>query len=62
MILLSMILSQSIRHPRPEDERINVPAINPYYWRYRMHLGIEALAASDSFSRKLRRLLEATGR
>ena len=34
----------------------------PFYWRYRMHLGIDELAAADGFNRKLRRLLEATGR
>jgi 4-alpha-glucanotransferase len=57
-----LAMDESIRHPRPEEERINVPAIIPFYWRYRMHLGIDALAASDGFNRKLRRLLEATGR
>lgn len=57
-----LAMDESIRHPRPEEERINVPAIIPFYWRYRMHLEIDALAASDGFNRKLRRLLEATGR
>ena len=57
-----LAMDESVRHPRPEDERINVPAIIPYYWRYRMHLGIDGLVAADGFNRKLRRLLEVTGR
>ena len=32
---------------KPEDERINVPAISPYYWRYRMKVTLEALLADD---------------
>jgi 4-alpha-glucanotransferase len=43
-------------------ERINVPAIIPYYWRYRMRLGIDQLAVADGFNRKLRRLIESAGR
>lgn len=32
---------------KAEDERINVPAISPYYWRYRMKVTLEALLADD---------------
>jgi 4-alpha-glucanotransferase len=57
-----LAMDESIRHPRPEEERINVPAIIPFYWCYRMHLGIDTLAAAEGFNRKLCRLLEMTGR
>ena len=50
---------------RREDvaaERINVPAIPNYYWRYRMHLTLERLQKADSFNAELRRLVEQSGR
>lgn len=31
----------------PDDERINVPAISPFYWRYRMHIDLEDLLEND---------------
>ncbi len=53
-----LAIDESIRHPQPEAERINVPAIMPYYWRYRMHLGLDELAAADGFNHKLARLVK----
>jgi 4-alpha-glucanotransferase len=50
------------RHPKPEAERINVPAIMPYYWRFRMHLGLDELAAADGLNRKLARLVKMSNR
>ena len=46
----------------PSDERINVPAIPRYYWRYRMHLTLEELVANDKLSGALRGMVEGTGR
>jgi 4-alpha-glucanotransferase len=57
-----LAIDESLRHPNPEAERINIPAITPYYWRYRMHLGIEELAAADAFNAEVSRLLDACGR
>ncbi|MES2658535.1 MAG: 4-alpha-glucanotransferase [Verrucomicrobiota bacterium] len=57
-----LAMDETIRHPNPEEERINVPAIIPFYWRYRMHLGLDELAAADGFNRKLQRLIEAARR
>ncbi|MEY3897111.1 MAG: 4-alpha-glucanotransferase [Verrucomicrobiota bacterium] len=57
-----LAMDESIRHPEPEAERINVPAIMPYYWRYRMHLGLDELAAADGFNRKLAGFIAAAGR
>lgn len=47
---------------RPEDERINVPAISPYYWRYRMKVTLESLAADETFTRELHELITSTSR
>ncbi|MGD7653796.1 MAG: 4-alpha-glucanotransferase [Verrucomicrobiales bacterium] len=55
-------MDEQLRHPEPEAERINVPAIHPYYWRYRMHFGLEELAGASGFRERVRRLLELTGR
>jgi 4-alpha-glucanotransferase len=51
-----------LRHPVAAAERINVPAIPRHYWRYRMHLTIEALLAAREFSRSVAELVEASGR
>ena len=57
-----LAIDEKIRHPDPEAERINVPAIMPYYWRYRMHLGLEDLLAAKPFNTDLTRLLATSGR
>jgi 4-alpha-glucanotransferase len=57
-----LAIDESLRHPDPDAERINVPAIMPYYWRYRMHLGLDELAAADEFNQRLARLISAAGR
>ena len=57
-----LAIDEAIRHPDPEAERINVPAIMPFYWRYRMHLGLDELAAAEGFNRNLTRLIRASGR
>ena len=57
-----LAIDESIRHPDRDAERINVPSIMPYYWRYRMHLGIEELAAADGFNHQLADLISASGR
>lgn len=57
-----LAMDETIRHRDPEAERINVPAIMPFYWRYRMHLGIDELAKAGDFNRNLIRLIHAAGR
>lgn len=57
-----LAIDADIRHPNPEDERINVPAIAQYYWRYRFHLSVEDLLAADAFNGKLQQMLRASGR
>ena len=46
----------------PADERINIPAIQHHYWRYRMHCTLESLIANDKFNSHIRTLVEAAAR
>jgi 4-alpha-glucanotransferase len=57
-----LAIDEDLRHPDPDAERINVPAIKHHPWRYRMHLDLAELAAADTFNAKLARLLESAGR
>lgn len=52
----------SLRHPDPTAERINVPAIPDHPWRYRMHLPLEKLATAHDWNEKIAHLLQETGR
>lgn len=51
-----------LRRENPMEERINVPAIMPYYWRYRMHLSLENLLGQDGFNGMMYDLLHRSGR
>ncbi len=57
-----LAMDELLRHPQPEAERINVPAIMPFYWRYRMHLGLDELADAGDFNGKLARIIHSAGR
>ena len=57
-----LAIDEKLRHPDPDAERINVPANPRHYWRYRMHLGIEELAAAEGFNSGIKRLLRSCGR
>ena len=57
-----LAIDEGLRHPDPEAERINVPAIARHKWNYRMHLGLDELVAADGFNSRLTRMLEAAGR
>ena len=46
----------------PSDERINVPAIPRYYWRYRMHLPIETLIGESAFNDRMKGMIRGAGR
>ena len=52
-----LAISASLRSPHPEREQINDPSNSEQYWRYRMHLTIEKLAAATDFGEKLRALV-----
>jgi 4-alpha-glucanotransferase len=52
----------ALRRLNPNDERINVPANSRHYWRYRMHLTVEQLAAAKEFNDTLTDMIASSGR
>ena len=57
-----LAIDGKLRYAKPEEERINVPAICPWYWRYRMHLSLEDLLAQDAFNEKVLSMVKGSGR
>ncbi len=57
-----MGIDKGIRRDNPHEERINVPAIPKYYWRYRMHITLEQLLEADSFNTDLLKSVKDSGR
>ena len=55
-------MDEALRRPDVASERINVPAISGYYWRYRMHLTLEKLQTAEAFNQKLKALVQDSGR
>jgi 4-alpha-glucanotransferase len=55
-------MDELLRRPDVNAERINVPAIPNFYWRYRMHLTLEELQAADGFNERLKALVHGSGR
>ena len=55
-------IDEKLRNPKPEDERINVPANPKHYWRYRMHLPISELKKAKALNERLQRLIADSGR
>ena len=52
----------NIRRADVDTERINVPALPNFYWRYRLHLTLEKLQTATEFNFKLAQLLREHGR
>ena len=57
-----MSIDGKLRRNDPRDEQINVPANPRHYWRYRMHLTVEALLAHTDFNANVREKIKACGR
>jgi len=57
-----LAMSDELKNPDFESERINVPANPQHYWRYRMHIPIEQLLDYEAFNSHLKLLMEITGR
>jgi 4-alpha-glucanotransferase len=55
-------MNEKIRRENPNEERINVPAIPKYYWRYRMHLTLEELIKQKEFNEELKGYVVNSGR
>lgn len=58
--LLSM--DGALRRQDPREEQINVPANPRHYWRYRMHMTLDALQGAEGFNNHLRTMLAQSGR
>ena len=57
-----LAMYERVRLADADAERINIPANPRHYWRYRMHLNIEDLAADKAFMHNIKELLYQSGR
>lgn len=57
-----LAINEHLRLPDANAERINIPANPKHYWRYRMHLSIEDLAANKEFMDSVTELVAQSGR
>ena len=57
-----LAINEHLRLPDANAERINIPANHKHYWRYRMHLSIEDLAANREFMDSVTELVAQSGR
>ncbi len=57
-----LAMDEELRSDDIEGERINVPAIIPFYWRWRMEIPIENLATQEGFNGKLKEMVAEAGR
>ena len=55
-------MDEILRNPDEDAERINIPAVFPHYWRYRMHLNIAELMQQTAFTARLKEKHAAAGR
>lgn len=55
-------MDDALRNPNEDIERINVPAIFPHYWRYRMHINISELQSRKDFTENLKNKHQDAGR
>ena len=57
-----MGIDSKLRREDPAEERINIPAIPRYYWRYRMHIPLEQLLKAADFNKELLSYITLSGR
>ena len=57
-----LAMDGELRSADIEGERINVPGITPFYWRWRMEIPIGKLAGAEGFNEKLRDMVAEAGR
>ncbi|MDE6715131.1 MAG: hypothetical protein K2J74_01470, partial [Muribaculaceae bacterium] len=51
-----------IRRDNAKEEQINIPANPRHYWRYRMHIALEALLKEKGFNSQLHSKIKQSGR
>lgn len=49
-----LFLTPETTHPNAEMERINIPAIFPHYWKYRMQMTLEELVGNEKLTEVVR--------
>lgn len=57
-----MSMDEALRYPDVNYERINIPSDPHNYWRYRMHLTLEALMSNSDLNHKIRSMIERSDR
>lgn len=55
-------MNEALRSEDPEQERINNPAINPFYWKFRMRFTLEHLLKEKEFNHALKEYIRGSGR
>jgi len=55
-------IDERLRNPQVASERINNPSNPHHYWRWRMHVSIDALEQEKTYTEHLRNLIQRTGR
>ncbi len=55
-------ISEEIRRPNPNEERINVPSNSKSSWRYRLHMNMEDLLEKEEFNAELKNFITQSGR
>jgi 4-alpha-glucanotransferase len=55
-------ISENLRRPNPDEERINLPSDPENHWKYRMHLTLEDLIKQTAFNTELQAYITASGR
>jgi 4-alpha-glucanotransferase len=55
-------ISEKLRHPDVNAERINIPANFPHFWNYRMHILLEDLQKEIEFNDELAEMIYRSGR
>lgn len=55
-------MNEELRQADYKSERINNPANNKHYWRYRMHISLEELLTNKNFSEELCDYMRQSGR
>jgi 4-alpha-glucanotransferase len=57
-----LAIDDNLRYKDTREERINIPANPQHYWRYRMHMSIEALVKEKDFNQRVLSKVKDSGR
>jgi 4-alpha-glucanotransferase len=57
-----LAMHEDLRSQDIRGERINVPSITPFYWKWRMEITIEKLANESGFQNGIREMISEAGR